>query len=149
MGYLYLSWISVKMSPCQPCQLVFVTSICCFCECLHRYLQGPSTQGTFTPSGSCQALPRHCLLPYSPRSSSPQSLSPRGVPASCPQNSGSHTPQPQRQKEILSSPEIHFPFCIASKWQWEHPFFLENFSSHTWGGAPKALRPQGPLLGPL
>ena len=78
------------------------------------------------------------LLPSSPRPSNLWSLPTRGVLASCPQNSGSRTPQPQRQKEILSSPEIHFPFCTASEWLWEHPFFfLENFSSHTWVGPPR------------
>lgn len=89
------------------------------------------------------------LLPSSPYSSNPWSLPTHGVPTSCPQNSGSCTPQPQRQREILSSLEIHFPFCIVSEWQWEHPFFLENFSSHTWGGAPKAVGPWGHLLSPL
>lgn len=65
-----LSWISVKMSPCQPCPLIFMTSLCCFYEYLHLYPQGPSTQGTFTRSishqGPATSLSGSCHLLHVP-----------------------------------------------------------------------------------
>lgn len=153
MGYLYLSWISVKMSPCQPCQLVFVTSICCFCKCLHLYPQGPSTQGTFTPSGSRQALPRHCQSPPT-FSTFQQSVVPSCRWGSCILSSEFRLPHPTAPEAegnpVFPGNPLPFLHCkqvtVAASFFF---FFLENFSSHTWGEAPKASGPQGHLLGPL
>lgn len=134
----------MKMSSFQPCQLIFVTSIYCFFEYLcpppHK---GPSAQGTSTQNSSHQAfamsLSASSHLLHVPGICGPFLHVGFPHPALRAQNSGSHTPQPQRQKETLSS--LHqgpLPFSHPGKQQWKQPFSSENFPFHHRAGLPKA-----------
>ena len=150
MGYLSLSWISVKMSPCQPCPLIFMTSLCCFYEYLHLYPQGPSTQGTFTQNISHQdaatSLSASCHLLHVPAIHGP--FLHVGFHILSPEFRLLHPTAPEAERNPLF-PGNPLPFLHRKQVTVGAPiFFRKLFITHV-GGAPKTLGPRGHLLSPL